>query len=148
MVSVSSGQKSLPWTVALLTVTALLNVTRTSMVWPWSYQPSFWKERMETPVTVGAAVLAPFTLCDAWAPSAWLPRSSAAFVPRTLRIVPLFRVSAPAATERPSGSTSAAATTRRKICVVGLVPARFQAACAVAVPRVSARLGVPETPTA
>ena len=71
-----------------------------------------------------------------------------AFVPRTLRIVPLFSVSAPAATERPSVSLSAAATTRRKICVVGLAPVRFHAACALAVPRVSAKLGVPETPTA
>ena len=56
--------------------------------------------------------------------------------------------SALAPMERPSASRSAACTTWRKICVVGLAPVRFQAACAVAEPRVSARLGVPETPTA
>ena len=56
--------------------------------------------------------------------------------------------SALAPMERPSASRSAACTTWRKMCVVGLAPVRFQAARAVAEPRVSARLGVPETPTA
>ena len=46
-----------------VTVTALLNVTRASTTSPWSYQPSRWKERRETPVTSGAGFFDPSTLC-------------------------------------------------------------------------------------
>ena len=66
----------------------------------------------ETPVTAGPRLSAAFpsTRKSPSSVIAWVPRPSVASLPAASRIIPLFRVSASAATEIPFGSVSPAAT--------------------------------------